>query len=143
MTIQSILRKKGTAVERIAPTATLKAAIDRMRDKNISALVVSQRDAVVGIVSERDILQALSQHTKSPDVLQVEDAMSQEVITVGPDDSVRHAMSLMTRYRVRHLPVMRDGVLLGIVSIGDVVKDRLEDLEAEANVLRDVYIAAR
>jgi CBS domain-containing protein len=143
MTIQSILRKKGSAVERIGPTASLKAAIDRMRAKNISALVVAQGDAVVGIIAERDILQALSQHTKSPDVLQVEDAMSQALITVAPEDSVRHAMSLMTRYRVRHLPVMRDGVLLGIVSIGDVVKDRLEDLEAEANVLRDVYIAAR
>ncbi|HLZ83787.1 MAG TPA: CBS domain-containing protein [Caulobacteraceae bacterium] len=143
MTIQSILRKKGAAVERIAPTASLKAAIDRMRAKDISALVVTHGDAVVGIIAERDILQALSEHTRSPDVLQVEDAMSQSLITVTPEDSVRHAMSLMTRYRVRHLPVMRDGVLFGIVSIGDVVKDRLEDLEAEANVLRDVYIAAR
>ena len=143
MTIQSILRKKGAGVERIAPTATLKAAIDRMRDKNISSLVVAQGEAVVGIISERDILQALSQHTRSPDALQVEDAMTQAPITVAPEDSVRHAMRLMTRYRVRHLPVMREGALVGIVSIGDVVKDRLEDLEAEANVLRDVYIAAR
>ena len=143
MTIQSILRKKGVAVERIAPTASLKAAIDRMRAKDISALVVAQGDAVVGIIAERDILQALSEHTRSPDALQVEDAMSQSLITVTPEDSVRHAMSLMTRFRVRHLPVMREGALLGIVSIGDVVKDRLEDLEAEANVLRDVYIAAR
>jgi CBS domain-containing protein len=143
MTIQSILRKKGSAVERIGPAASLKAAIDRMRAKNISALVVAEGDRVVGIIAERDILQALSQHTKSPDVLQVEDAMTQALITVLPEDSVQHAMRLMTRHRVRHLPVMRDGALLGIVSIGDVVKDRLEDLEAEANVLRDVYIAAR
>jgi CBS domain-containing protein len=143
MTIQSILRRKGSAVERIAPTASLKAAIDRMRTRNISALVVAQGDAVVGIIAERDILQALSQHTRSPEALQVEDAMSHELITVLPEDSVRHAMTLMTRYRVRHLPVMREGALLGIVSIGDVVKDRLEDLETEANVLRDVYIAAR
>ena len=143
MTIQSILRKKGAAVERIAPTASLKAAIDRMRAKDISALLVAQGDAIVGIIAERDILQALSEHSRSPDALQVEDAMSQSLITVAPEDSVRHAMSLMTRFRVRHLPVMREGALLGIVSIGDVVKDRLEDLEAEANVLRDVYIAAR
>jgi CBS domain-containing protein len=143
MTIQSILRKKGAYVERIAPTASLKAAIDRMRARNISALVVAQGDAVVGIIAERDILHALSQHTRSPEAVQVEDAMSHELITVLPEDSVRHAMTLMTRYRVRHLPVMREGVLLGIVSIGDVVKDRLEDLETEANVLRDVYIAAR
>jgi len=143
MTIQSILRKKGAAVERIAPAASLKAAIDRMRERNISALVVTQGDAVVGIIAERDILLTLSEHARSPDGLQVEDAMSPSLITVAPEDSVRHAMSLMTRYRVRHLPVMRDGALLGIVSIGDVVKDRLEDLEVEANVLRDVYIAAR
>ena len=114
-----------------------------MRARNISALVVAQGDAVVGIIAERDILHALSQHTRSPEAVQVEDAMSHELITVLPEDSVRHAMTLMTRYRVRHLPVMREGVLLGIVSIGDVVKDRLEDLETEANVLRDVYIAAR
>jgi CBS domain-containing protein len=143
MTIQSILRKKGSAVERIAPTASLKAAIDRMRARNISALMVMQGDAVLGIIAERDILQALSQHTRSAEALQVEDAMSHDLITVLPEDSVRRAMMLMTRYRVRHLPVMRDGALLGIVSIGDVVKDRLEDLETEANVLRDVYIAAR
>lgn len=143
MTIQSILRKKGSAVERIGPAASLKAAIDRMRAKSISALVVTEGDRVVGIIAERDILQALSQHTKSPDALQVEDAMTQSLITVAPEDSVQHAMRLMTRYRVRHLPVMRAGALLGIVSIGDVVKDRLEDLETEANVLRDVYIAAR
>jgi CBS domain-containing protein len=143
MTIQSILRKKGTAVECIAPTASLKAAIDRMRARNISALVVTQGDTVLGIIAERDILHALSQHTRSPEAVQVEDAMTHELITVSPEDSVRRAMTLMTRYRVRHLPVMREGALVGIVSIGDVVKDRLEDLETEANVLRDVYIAAR
>jgi CBS domain-containing protein len=143
MTIQSILRTKGTDVELIGPTATLKAAIDRMRDKHISALVVAENSAVVGIISERDILQALSQHTRSPDALQVEDAMSQNLITIAPDASVRHAMRLMTQHRVRHLPVMRDGALFGIVSIGDVVKDRLEELETETNVLRDVYIAGR
>jgi CBS domain-containing protein len=143
MTIQSILRKKGSAVELIAPTATIEVAIDRMREKNISALVVAHRKAIVGIVSERDILQALSRHAKSPRELLVEEAMSKTMITIAPGDTVRHAMNLMTQHRVRHLPVMNDGILVGIVSIGDVVKDRLEDLEIEANVLRDVYIAAR
>jgi CBS domain-containing protein len=143
MTIQSILRKKGGSVEMIAPTATVKAAIDRMQHKNIAALVVSDRDAIIGIVSERGILHALSRQAKSPEAVLVEEAMSRTMITVAPDDSVRHAMNLMTQHRVRHLPVMRDGVLVGIVSIGDVVKDRLEDLQIETNVLRDVYIAGR
>jgi CBS domain-containing protein len=65
------------------------------------------------------------------------------VITVSPTDTVSHVMSLMTRHRVRHMPVLRDGNLVGIISIGDVVKHRLEDLELETNVLRDVYNAAR
>jgi len=65
------------------------------------------------------------------------------VITVSPADTVSHVMSLMTRHRVRHMPVLRDGNLVGIISIGDVVKHRLEDLELETNVLRDVYNAAR
>jgi CBS domain-containing protein len=69
--------------------------------------------------------------------------MRHGVITVSPTDTVSHVMSLMTRHRVRHMPVLRDGNLVGIISIGDVVKHRLEDLELETNVLRDVYNAAR
>jgi CBS domain-containing protein len=69
--------------------------------------------------------------------------MRHGVITVSPTDTVSHVMSLMTRHRVRHMPVLRDGDLVGIISIGDVVKHRLEDLELESNVLRDVYNAAR
>lgn len=143
MTIENILRKKGSAVERIAPRTTTKLAIDRMREKNISALVVVDDDEILDIVSERDILQALARHGKSPAALMVEDAMSGAMVTITLGDSVRRAMRLMTQHRVRHLPVMRDRLLVGIVSIGDVVKDRLEDLEIETNVLRDAYIARR
>jgi CBS domain-containing protein len=73
----------------------------------------------------------------------VSEIMRHGVITVSPTDTVSHVMSLMTRHRVRHMPVLRDGNLVGIISIGDVVKHRLEDLELETSVLRDVYHAAR
>ncbi len=76
-------------------------------------------------------------------MIPVKEIMRRGVITVSPDESVTRVMNLMTRYRVRHIPVVRDGQLAGIVSIGDVVKHRLEDLELETNVLRDVYNAAR
>jgi len=143
MTIQSILRKKGRAVEMISPHATAKDAIEVMREKNISALVVADGEAIRGLVSERDILQALSERDKAPAALPVGDALSRRMITVGVGDTLRHAMNLMTGHRIRHLPVISDGVMVGIVSTGDLIKDRLEDLEIETNVLRDVYIAAR
>ena len=143
MTIQSILRKKGRAVEMISPHATAKDAIEVMREKNISALVVADGEAIRGLVSERDILQALSERAKAPAALPVGDALSRRMITVGVGDTLRHAMNLMTGHRIRHLPVISDGVMVGIVSTGDLIKDRLEDLEIETNVLRDVYIAAR
>ena len=73
----------------------------------------------------------------------VTEIMRPSVITVSPDESVHRVMNLMTRYRVRHMPVLRDGKLAGIISIGDVVRHRLDDLELETNVLRDAYIAAR
>jgi CBS domain-containing protein len=73
----------------------------------------------------------------------VKEIMRYGVITVSPDESINRVMKLMTRHRVRHMPVLRDGELAGIISIGDVVKHRLEDLELETNVLRDAYIAAR
>jgi CBS domain-containing protein len=76
-------------------------------------------------------------------LIPVKEIMRRGVITVSPDESVTRVMNLMTRYRVRHIPVVRDGQLAGIVSIGDVVKHRLDDLEVEINVLRDAYIVAR
>jgi CBS domain-containing protein len=76
-------------------------------------------------------------------LIPVKEIMRRGVITVSPDESVTRVMNLMTRHRVRHIPVVRDGQLAGIVSIGDVVKHRLDDLEVEINVLRDAYIVAR
>jgi CBS domain-containing protein len=143
MTIESILRRKGTDVTTIAPEASIKRAADWLSAKNIGALVVTSEGAVLGLVSEREIVHAFSRYGDTAGSIPVKEIMQCGVTTVSPDESVNRVMNLMTHHRVRHLPVLRDGKLAGIVSIGDVVKHRLEDLELEANVLRDVYHAAR
>src|SRR6185437_10418007 len=143
MTIESILRRKGTNVTTIAPEASIKRAADWLRAKNIGALVVTSENAVLGLISEREIVHAFSRYGETAGSLPVKEIMQYGVATVSPDESVNRVMNLMTHHRVRHMPVLRDGKLAGIVSIGDVVKHRLEDLELETNVLRDVYNAAR
>jgi hypothetical protein len=94
-------------------------------------------------VSEREIVHAIARYGETAISMPVSEILRHAVITVSPTDTVSHVMRLMTRHRVRHMPVLRDGNLVGIISIGDVVKHRLEDLELETNVLRDVYNAAR
>ena len=114
-----------------------------MREHGIAALAVKSGDVIKGLISERDIVQAVSQHGERALSMAVLDVATHAIVTVAPSDSLKRAMSLMTNHRVRHLPVIANGNLVGIVSIGDVVKLRLEDLETESNVLRDAYIAAR
>ena len=144
MTIESILKRKGTDVTTIAPEASIKRAADWLSAKNIGALVVvTSENAVLGLISEREIVHAFSRYGETTASMPVKEIMRHGVTTVSPDESVNRVMNLMTHQRVRHMPVLRDGKLVGIVSIGDVVKHRLEDLELETNVLRDVYSAAR
>jgi CBS domain-containing protein len=143
MSIESILRQKGTDVVTIDPEATIKSAAGWLRAKNIGALVVTSGKAVLGLISEREIVDAFSHYGETSALIPVKEIMRRGVITVSPDESVTRVMNLMTRHRVRHIPVVRDGQLAGIVSIGDVVKHRLDDLEVEINVLRDAYIVAR
>jgi CBS domain-containing protein len=142
MSIQNILDRKGADVFTIDPLATLKTAAYLMRARGIAALVVKSGDGISGLISEREVVHAIAQHGDRALSMAVSDVMTRSAITVSPADSLRRAMILMTNHRVRHLVVMDDGHLAGVVSIGDVVKNRLEDLEAESNVLRDAYIAA-
>lgn len=142
MSIRDIVLKKGRRVETIGASETVKWAADVMRDKQIAALVVIEDAMVRGIISEREIVHAMSAHGPELFSKKIKDVMLKDMIMIEPDDSVKQAMRLMTRHRARHLPVISDGALAGIVSIGDVVKHRLEDLELETNVLRDAYIAA-
>jgi CBS domain-containing protein len=143
MSIESILKRKGTDVTTIAPEASTKSAADWLRAKNIGALVVTSGNAILGLISEREIVHAFSRYGETAASMPVKETMQHGVTTVSPDESVNHVMNLMTRHRARHMPVLRGDNLAGIVSIGDVVKHRLEDLELETNVLRDVYNAAR
>jgi CBS domain-containing protein len=143
MNVGNILKQKGTNVATIAPEASIKRAADWLRAKEIGALVVTRNDAVLGIISERDIIHALSEYGEEVASMRVKDIMTHGLITVTLDDDLNRLMRLMTRHRVRHLPVLRDGKLAGIISIGDVVKRRLDDLELETHVLHDLSIAHR
>jgi CBS domain-containing protein len=143
MSIESILRRKGTDVTTINPEASTKSAADWLRARNIGALVVTSGNAVLGLISEREIVHAFSRYGEAAASMPVRETMQYGVTTVSPDESVNRVMNLMTHHRVRHMPVVRGDKLAGIVSIGDVVKHRMEDLELETNVLRDVYNVAR
>lgn len=144
MHVQHILKVKGTAVATIDPEATLGDATASLRDHGVGALVVS-RDGrtIVGIVSERDVVRALAAHGASTLGHDVASAMSTTVTTCRGQDTVDELMEMMTELRVRHVPVVGDlGYLEGIISIGDVVKARVGQLELENNQLHD-YIQAR
>jgi CBS domain-containing protein len=142
MTIETILRQKGTDVVTIEPETNVRRAADWLRAKNIGALVVTSGKAILGLISEREIVHAFSRYGETVVSMPVKEIMQHGVITVSPEESVSRVMKLMTHHRVRHMPVLRDGKLAGLISIGDVVKYRLGDLELETNVLRDAYIAA-
>lgn len=142
MSIQNILERNRTEIITICSTETVQSAADRMQEHSVAALVVKNGDAMTGLISEREIVYAIARHGEGALSMAVLDVMTHATATVAPDDTVKRAMSLMTHHRVRHLPVITNGKLVGIVSIGDIVKHRLEDLETESNVLRDAYIAA-
>lgn len=141
MRVEDILRRKGSEVATIGPDSTLETALQMLHDRGIGALVVST-DAVpvAGILSERDIVRALAE--RGPAVMdeKVEGIMTSSVVTCGPEELITDVMTAMTEHRFRHIPVVDGGRLSGIVSIGDVVKNRLEELEHEATNLR-AYIA--
>ncbi|MEO7564103.1 MAG: CBS domain-containing protein [Sphingomicrobium sp.] len=142
MTIADVLRRKGAEIETTAPAASLTDAIAQLGARRIGALPVMSDDGVVGMFSERDVIFALRDH--GPDVLSwsVERIMTSPVVTVGPDHDVLAALGLMTDRRIRHLPVCDGGQLVGIVSIGDLVKHRLERIEAEAAAMRSYIQSA-
>ena len=142
MSIKNILGRKGAEVFTIHAAETVKNAAARMREHGVGVLIVKSGDAITGLISERDIVHAISRNGEGAIAMAVLGVMSHAIVTVAPGDSFKHAMSLMMRHRVRDLPVVANGKLVGIVDIGDVAKHRLEDLEIEANVLRDAYLAA-
>jgi CBS domain-containing protein len=131
-----ILERKGSDVHTVASNAMLLAVADALREHNVGALVVSADGATVdGIVSERDIVRQLARFGTGAVKLTVADVMTTDVTTCSPDTTVDELSELMTQHRIRHVPVVADGRLVGIVSIGDVLKTRLDELEVRNSSL--------
>lgn len=142
MTVQAILNVKGSDVVSVLPTDRVDDAVRTMMVHGIGAVLVRDEvGVVVGILSERDIVRGIAQEGPSCLAQPVSELATREVVCCRPDDGIAHVMGLMTRGRFRHLPVMREGQLAGLVSIGDIVKHRLAQVEAEAQALRE-YVAA-
>ena len=140
MQVAEILRAKGTAVETISGRASLSEAAVRMSNRRIGCLVVSDDGSTVeGLITERDIVRAVAQRGGDPMRLDTASVMSRPAPVCTPATDVVSLMRTMTERRYRHVPVLDNGALVGIVSIGDVVKQRLDDLELEAMVLRDGF----
>jgi CBS domain-containing protein len=138
MLIGTILRGKGSGVTTVTPESTVRELLAQLAEHNIGAVVVSPDGATItGIVSERDVVRRM--HDRGAAILDqpVSTIMTLEVRTVGPGDNVEELRRTMTTHRVRHMPVVEDGRLIGIVSIGDVVKSAIEELETEKASLVD------
>jgi CBS domain-containing protein len=142
MTIAAVLGSKGNAVETIGADDRLFDAVHRLGEKRIGALPVIENGRIAGIMSERDVIYCLRSH--GPDVLEwpVSRVMSAPAITAEPTMDVLAALALMTQRRIRHLPVVEGGELKGIVSIGDLVKHRMDRIEAEADAMRNYIQSA-
>jgi CBS domain-containing protein len=140
MLVGQILAMKGSKVVTTRPDATIAEVVKLLRREKIGAVVVTEAGALCGIISERDVARGLADHGAELLEMKVGQLMTREVVTCAPEDTVDHLRETMTRGRFRHLPVLRDREMVGIVSIGDVVKHRLDELEAETHQLQD-YIA--
>ena len=142
MTIAAVLQGKGHEVETVTAESRLLDAVRRLGEKRIGALPVVEDGQIVGIMSERDVIYCLRTH--GPEALEwpVSRAMTAPAITADPDTQVLSALALMTQRRIRHLPVVEGAKIRGIVSIGDLVKFRMERIEAEADAMREYIQSA-
>jgi CBS domain-containing protein len=138
MNVKHILSQKGADVRTLEPTATLSDAMDILAKRRIGALVITGADRrIVGIISERDIVRAIAEHGTGTLQSPVSEMMTRKVVTCGQNETIAEIMGRMTAGKFRHVPVVEQGRLIGIVSIGDIVKARLEELEQEHDALRD------
>ena len=144
MSVRDILETKGANVVTIRSDTTVADAVGRMRAENIGALVVSSDGRTVeGVISERDVVRGLADEGEGLLAATVETLMTTPIRTCSPDDAVETVMLEMTEHRARHFPVVDGELLVGIVSIGDVVKNRLAEIKLEKQVLRESYIAGK
>jgi len=138
MTVKAIISAKGGEVVTVEPNMDVAFAAKLLAERKIGAVVVTDADQrVIGIVSERDIVQELAAHGAAALGLSLTEVMTRNVMTCGPSDTISSVMERMTQGKFRHLPVVEQGKLIAIVSIGDVVKQRLEQMEHEQSALRD------
>ncbi len=135
--VSQILQLKGSQTWTIAPTASVFDALTLMAEKDIGALLVVENDEVVGIFSERDYARKIILHGKSSRDTEIQEIMTSEVLCISSDQSVTKCMALMTDKRIRHIPVLDDGQLVGVISIGDVVKAIITEQQIIINHLED------
>ena len=145
MKVEGIITKKGRSVQTIQPWSTVAEAVHRLAGPpRIGALVVTGPDGrITGMITERDIIRGLERHGGQLLDRQVTEVMERHVPVCSPQDSIEHVMLQMTRLRCRHLPIVDRGQLAGLISIGDAVKHRIDEIRLEAEILRDLYIASR
>ena len=142
MKVADILSVKGNKAMTVRPTDTIVTLAHRLKLERVGAMIVStDGKSIDGIISERDVAHGLAAHGAELSDLLVSDLMTREVVACSPSDSISEIARIMTQRRVRHLPVQEKGVLVGVVSVGDVVKHRLDEMEMEVNVMRDYAIA--
>ena len=137
MKVHDILQSKGSGVHSISPNATLADVVNALVAKNCGSLVVLEDDRLVGIISERDILRASAADDRDFSRIPVAEKMTKELITGTTHDELGHVMGVLTANRIRHLPIVDGGSLMGIISIGDVVKAQHDQLSLENQYLKD------
>jgi CBS domain-containing protein len=141
MTVSHILKTKGNAVVTASPADTLEDIAKTLAAKRIGAVIILDGAKIAGILSERDVVRAFAEHGSAALALSASKVMTEKVFTCGLQDSEAELMGMMTVKRIRHLPVVQDGKLVGMISIGDVVKNRMEAMEREAEEMK-AYIAS-
>ena len=142
MKVSNVLEVKGTDVFTVRPEETINTLSHRLRALRVGAIIVSSNGSTVdGIISERDVAFGLAEHGADLLGMKVSDLMTRSVVTCTRDSSISDLMKQMTQRRIRHLPVVENGKLVGVISIGDIVKHRLAEMQTEADVMRDYAIA--
>ena len=140
--VRNLLKVKGSDVWSVSPTTSVLNALQLMADKEVGALLVLDSDRIVGIISERDFVRSIAETGQCVVESTVGEYMTRDVYTVEPDTSIEECMQMMTQKRIRHLPVLENGRLVGLISIGDVVKGIISNKESTINSLEN-YIEGR
>lgn len=139
-TVRRLLTEKGRSIFWVAPAASVYTAIEQMATRSVGALLVMDGERLRGVVSERDYARRVILQGRSSRETRVEEVMTSDVICIDPERSVEECMALMTEKRIRHLPVLEDGQVIGVISIGDVVRAALDDRDFHIQQLES-YIA--